>query len=262
MYTVFSPVVSRRPNDNTFVRWDRGITVKSKKTLNNTIFTKSVEEQLDIEKFLGERDIYDAMNTPYRRGYCLYGPPGTGKTTAIAAVANQFNLDVFRINLNIIPSDYHFDQLISSIDSDDRVYILVFEDIDRTDFFKRLTNPEDNNGAKGISVGCLLNILDGLTGANGRITFFTLNDELALRSCDALFRPGRIDKKILVPYCDSNQVKRLFLSYFPTVDVDEEKIKIHISKISPAELTRIVYDNITSPQAVLNKIYSEKTKNE
>lgn len=258
VYLVYTPVIVIRKENDICVRWDRGTKIKSTKTLKNVVLAKSVTDELDFEKFLNDEEWYLKMGIPYRRGYCLYGPPGTGKTSIIRALANQYGLDIYRLSLDNIPSDYHLDQLISEIDSEGRVYILVFEDIDRTRFFNRLNDPKQDGGAKEVSVGTFLNVLDGLTGNSGRITFMTINDETALNKCDALFRPGRIDKKIYIPFCDADQIKRLFISFFPDINVEEEKIKIHMGKISPAELIKLLYERIDSPKIALKRIYSEK----
>lgn len=249
-YTLFTPVFKQLRDTQGFsVRWGPGVKVKFHNPLDKIVLSETVRKLLDMDKFIKDKERYDLMNQCYSRSYLLYGPPGTGKSSIIAAFATKYNLNVFRIILNQLHSDEHLNTLIRDIESD-QPYVLVFEDIDRSFNF--------TGENKGVSLSCLINVLDGLEPKQNRITFITLNDETVLESCKVLFRPGRVDVKILVPYCDAKQVMGIFCSFFPETKVDEERIKIHQSnELSPARLVNILGEYFEQPELALERIYQQ-----
>lgn len=68
---------------------------------------------------------------------------------------------------------------------------------------------------KDLTLQCLLNIFDGIFSSNNRILFITTNNIDMLNQFEALMRPGRVDKQILVDYCDIYQVKKMFQHFYP-----------------------------------------------
>ena len=55
----------------------------------------------DIENFRKSRRRYARLGVPYHRGYLFYGPPGTGKTSLVSALAANFGLSIYAINLAV-----------------------------------------------------------------------------------------------------------------------------------------------------------------
>ena len=66
----------------------------------------------------------------------------------------------------------------------------------------------------GITLQCLLNMLDGFTCVEGTLLFLIANNHPELFD-SALLRSGRIDHKIKLDYADKYQIKNMFESYFP-----------------------------------------------
>ena len=64
-----------------------------------------------------------------------------------------------------------------------------------------------------VTLGGLLNCIDGVVAQEGRILFMTTNhiDRLP----DALIRPGRIDVKYLIDFADEIQTREMFLNFYP-----------------------------------------------
>jgi mitochondrial chaperone BCS1 len=55
----------------------------------------------DIENFRKSKRRYARLGVPYHRGYLFYGPPGTGKTSLVSALAANFGLAIYAINLAV-----------------------------------------------------------------------------------------------------------------------------------------------------------------
>ena len=164
----------------------------------------------DARKFLVSRDWYNERGIPYRRGYLLHGPPGTGKSSAVAAVASALRMDIALLSLsNASLDDNELAELMASIPIN---AVVLIEDVDCA-FVQRSANGERTSK---ITFSGLLNAIDGVAAGEGRILFATTNH--VDRLDPALIRPGRIDQKTEIDYADSDQIRRMFLRFFPGID--------------------------------------------
>jgi chaperone BCS1 len=87
--------------------------------------------------------------------------------------------------------------------------IVLIEDIDCA-FAGRGSEPDK---ASKLSFSGLLNAIDGVAAGEGRLLFATTNHIERLDA--ALIRPGRIDRKLEVSYADRDQLRRIFVRFFP-----------------------------------------------
>ncbi len=106
-----------------------------------------------------------------------------------------------------------------------------------------------------LTLSCLLNLLDGVLEAPGRIVVMTTNYIEKLDS--ALIRPGRIDLICEFKKC-TNQSIIEFIEMFYDVELNEES-KNEISsldeyKITPAEMTKIMFENFEDYTACIEKL--------
>jgi chaperone BCS1 len=243
------------------IRWEKVYT-KTNKNFNNTIVSDKVNGEFfkDVTNFMDNEKWYTEKGLPYKRGYCLYGPPGTGKTSLIKALANEYSLDIFCIDLESVKDNDDLNKLISEINyyAKNNKYILCFEDIDRADMFKKQNAHHyyylTSEKTKKISIGTFINILDGIVESHGRVLILTANDISELKSNCALTRPGRIDRFVEVGFCDSAQFKRLYNLFFPNVTIDETKIKPQTS-VTPADFIQMVQINCENPEKILEYLY-------
>lgn len=53
----------------------------------------------DCEQFLQDRELYERIGIPYRRGYLLYGEPGCGKSSFLKALASHLNVPLCKLDL-------------------------------------------------------------------------------------------------------------------------------------------------------------------
>lgn len=128
---------------------------------------------------------------------------------------------------------------------------------------KKADNPtlEYSNSDK-LSLSCLLNIFDGILETPGRIIIMTSNYPDMLDK--ALIRPGRIDLICKFRKCDSNTIVE-FIEKFYDVVLSEEEIQI-INNIpeellTPAEITKIMFENFNDYKLAINDINDCSNKN-
>jgi len=161
----------------------------------------------DVEKFIKAEDWYIERGIPYRRGYLMYGPPGNGKSSVVVAIASSLRLDICAINLGT--STLGDDDLLQLFSSVPEHSIVLMEDIDCV--FDERTASEDKDNK--VTFSGLLNAIDGVMAAEGRLLFMTTNHIERLDA--ALIRPGRCDVRLKVENADREQARRLFLRFYP-----------------------------------------------
>jgi mitochondrial chaperone BCS1 len=171
--------------------------------LESVILDEGVKEATydDINNFLSSEAWYKSMAIPFHRGYLFYGPPGSGKSSLAIALASEFRLDTYLLNLNNL-SDGRLMSLLSTMPSHS---ILLLEDIDSI-FVKR-------EALAQVTFSGLLNALDGIHSKDGLIVFMSTNH--IERLDPALLRPGRIDCKVYLGMASPYQIKEMFLRFFP-----------------------------------------------
>ncbi|OLL23139.1 putative mitochondrial chaperone BCS1-A [Neolecta irregularis DAH-3] len=151
---------------------------------------------------------------PYRRGYLFYGPPGTGKTSLAMALAGHFNLKVCVLSLNMGDMyDSYLSRLFAEIPSRS---LVIIEDIDvvttardDTDTDKMLSSMSAN---QVVSLSALLNAIDGIAAAEGRLLVMTTKH---LEKLDpALIRPGRCDLQFEFKLTTRDEIYRIFERFY------------------------------------------------
>ena len=182
-----------------------------------------------LERWYAERGI------PWRRGYLLHGAPGSGKTSLVRAVAGALRYPIYQLSLcGAGLDDDAFRGLLAS--AANRA-ILLIEDVDYAAGAAVVAGgggggggapPGARSAPSGLTLPGLLNALDGVGAADGRLLFMTCRDADAL--APALVRPGRIDRRLAFEPPDFSQAARLFLRFYaghldraPSTSAEEEE---------------------------------------
>lgn len=221
-------------------KWE-GSDSKNVRKLDTVVLPKDIKDDIktDLELFLNSEEWYTHRDIPYTRGYLLYGYPGTGKTSLIKALSVYFKKHIAFLMLSNVSSDNELIELLQSIDY--KTTWLVMEDIDSMLELVKSRDTEDETKSDFVSItdeskdkekkpiqkstltlSGILNGLDGVFSAHGRIMFMTTNKPEVLDQ--ALIRPGRCDVKKQFNYCDHTQIKELYNMFFDR-EVPKEQIE-------------------------------------
>lgn len=177
----------------------------------------------DIANFRKSKQRYSRLGVPYHRGYLFYGPPGTGKTSLVSALAANFGMSVYFLNL----ADFNDRSLMSAVNQIPANSVLLFEDIDcmkggqarPSANTQNVVSVEDRMQrddvavANGVTLSGLLNVLDGFFAPIGVLFMMTTN---RIESLDpALLRPGRIDYRLYLGKASEQQKAELYRRFYP-----------------------------------------------
>lgn len=227
---------------------------RHKRPMNSIVLNPGVKEMLlaDTKDFLASEKWYADRGIPFRRGYLLHGVPGSGKSSLIHAIAGELMLDIYVVSLS---SSWISDSTLTTLMG--RVparCIVLLEDLDAA--FTRSVSRDDSEKDKDkdnkekekegnndsntsssssssrrrrrddqmsdvntLSLSGLLNALDGVAAAEGRILFATTNH---LERLDpALSRPGRMDVWVEFKNASKWQAEALFRNFFPCVEEED-----------------------------------------
>ncbi|WVF72107.1 hypothetical protein IAT40_006919 [Kwoniella sp. CBS 6097] len=203
----------------------------------------------DVERFLSEKESkwYASRGIPHRRGYLFHGAPGAGKTTLVTAIASKLALDIYVIN----PSQRGMDDAkLSKLFRDcPAKSVILIEDIDC--IFPRGRNHhttpsvEEESAVDGpaessaevtdeppaetilqastgnkhdlapstVTMSGVLNAIDGVSSQEGCVLIATTNHPNRLDP--ALCRAGRFDIRVEFTYAVPEQVRGLYLHFYP-----------------------------------------------
>ncbi|KAK2604605.1 hypothetical protein N8I77_007518 [Diaporthe amygdali] len=173
----------------------------------------------DIRAFLSSAGVrwYRRKGLPVRLGYLFSGPPGTGKSSLAFALAGHFGLPVLVLNLSLPKlTDKGVADLFSELPFH---CVVLLEDIDATKPLTRAHSMEkpaadddeddDDKNKNTVTLSGLLNAIDGVGAAEGRILIMTTNHIEVLD--EALIRTGRADIIVTFTNVTKQQAVDMFI---------------------------------------------------
>jgi len=168
-----------------------------------------------VDNFTKNENWYKDHGISYKTGIMLYGPPGTGKTSLIRALAGYTKRGLYILGQHTMVS---VSLAVSVLPPNS---ILVIEDIDKI--------LEKDASKDPISLGDLLNAIDGAMNAHDHILIITTNKASDLDP--VLLRPGRIDHKILVDYVCDESFQAFLLAFFNMHTTAHVKPEVSIAQM-------------------------------
>ena len=215
---MFSPIAK---SENSWKRY----ALADEKTFDALFFAEKPRVLRLLEDFEAKRGKFAIAGVQHKLGLLLHGPPGTGKTSLIKAVAHRtgrhvVNVPLSRVRTNQRLYDMLFDGRFETASETFEVppdkCVFVMEDVDACSdvVLDRGGDCKDGKAPRGdeLSLAGLLNALDGIVEAPGRIVVLTSNHPEKLDP--ALVRPGRVTMKLYLGHVDGASAEAMCRHYF------------------------------------------------
>jgi hypothetical protein len=183
---------------------------------------------------------YAHFNIPYKFNVMLYGVPGSGKSSTINAIASELNSDVAIMSFSSEITDTHMIRAMNRLMQLENCKVVVMEDIDCLFNGGRKEGDAHRNS---VSLSGLLNILDGVSRAEGLVVCMTTNDIEAID--DAMLRAGRVDLTVKYGYATDDQVREMVEYYFPGamgMDIDKFCGMIRYKNVTTSMLQQYFFE--------------------
>lgn len=259
------------------------IEFKTSKSFDN-LFFDGKEELINRLDTFTNRQKYKVLGLPETLGLLFYGEPGTGKTSCIKAIAKHMDMSIIIVPMNKIKTKKRLEDLFFSprinIPQEKRIY--VFEEIDCNGWENivrhrsLIKDEEDDNNAENnlvdkiatvikpsikkpnkedddkLTLGGILEVIDGLIECPGRIIIMTTNHKEHLDS--ALLRPGRIDMEIEFKKLRHTHIAEIYKKWYGH-DLDESKAEdIEDYKYTQAEISQLLFKYQNDPNSFIREI--------
>ena len=237
-------------------------------SFDNFFSEEATAVHAELETFLKGKAMYERIGRPWNYSILNTGSPGVGKTKLVKAIAAFTGRTLIVLNLQHITSPLLLHQVFHSsivsgikLPHEKRLYYIPEVDTQLLEVAKRREKRADpvlvpavgekqkekeTEPKPSITLGDILNVMDGIPERNGHILVLDTN---RLEELDpALIRPGRIDRVIewkkSSAVCTRRMIEHFYETSLPLT------VKIPDRKHSPAELQSIFHRSATWKEAV------------
>lgn len=145
-----------------------------------------------VDEFFSSEQWYRERGLTYKTTYLLMGSPGTGKTSIARDIAIKHRLRLHDLSLSQL-NDRSLRSALNSMKGGGMLLVDDFDDIKT--LHHRTTEPE-GRAPTGVSLSSFLGMLDGVIPLDNVIVVLVTNHPQRLDP--AIYRPGRVDHKIVV----------------------------------------------------------------
>ncbi len=160
------------------------------------------DELMDVAAWLREPERFAALGAKPPRGVLLYGPPGTGKTMLARAVAAQAGVDFFAasgssfVEMFVGRGAARIRRLFKEARKSGRAVIFI-DEIDAVGGHRSGGGGDGGSSEREQALNQLLVELDGFEKDPGTVIVIAASNNVD-KLDEALLRPGRFDRQVLV----------------------------------------------------------------
>lgn len=269
---IIKPTYSKRmcDIDGTELTYPEMIAFNTSKSFDNLFFDGKEELIRRLNSFVN-RDKYKVLGLPETLGILFHGQPGTGKTSCIKAIAQYLDMSLVIVPMNQIKSKKRLEELFfsSRISTPQEKRIYVFEEIDcngwenivrdrslikeepeednsESALVEKITSAihptrkkNDKNEDDKLTLGGILEVIDGLIECPGRVIIMTTNHKEHIDS--ALLRPGRIDMEIEFKKLRHTHIAEIYKKWYGVSLKELYVDDIPDYKYSQAEISQLLF---------------------
>ena len=222
-------------------------------------YGREKEELRKICDILNNRDVYLSKGAAMPKGVIFYGDSGNGKTLFAHVLAKECDMPIYIISLGETSKrNGVIKQIKTAFDKANRSkrYSVVF--IDELDkILPKQGQLVVSDGANAILTE-LLTLIDGIDKNNNVFFIATCNDFYDIP--ETMLRPGRIDKKIMLPDPDCKSRKEILAMYIKqsncAFEASEDVIASFTAGMSCSALKTLINECILESDE--NNFVSEK----
>jgi hypothetical protein len=270
-------------------RRGEGISVilETTKTFDNLFFEgkEALLQRLDSFK---NKEKYIKMGLPHTLGLLFHGQPGTGKTSCIKAIAQYMQMSLILVPMNKIKTRSQLEDIFlekyvggEKIPQHKRIYVL--EEVDCNGWAevvkpRKLGQPtvrdvavpttpqaiiirdggkmrDDDDDEEKLTLGAILEILDGIIETSGRIVIMTTNNPDALDP--ALRRPGRIDMELEFKKLRRQHIAAIYQRWYNRAMKDATMGRLVDYKWTQADIGRLLFKYETNASGFIDELLRE-----